>query len=66
MITEAEKNAAITKVKIEELKTIRNVQSAKGELFSALKPHHTAIINADDPLVLELAKTLRSKKLLSE
>ena len=53
----------ISEAHLEELKTIRNVQSAKGELFSALKPHHTAIINADDPLVLELAKTLRSKKI---
>ncbi len=53
----------ISEAHLEELKTIRNVQSAKGELFTALESHHTAIINADDPLVLELAKTLRSKKI---
>jgi UDP-N-acetylmuramoyl-tripeptide--D-alanyl-D-alanine ligase len=53
----------ISEAHLEELKTIRNVQAAKGELFSALEPGHTAIINADDPLVLELANTLRTKKI---
>jgi UDP-N-acetylmuramoyl-tripeptide--D-alanyl-D-alanine ligase len=53
----------ISEAHLEELKTIRNVQSAKGELFSALEPHHTAIVNADDPLVLELANKLRAQKI---
>jgi UDP-N-acetylmuramoyl-tripeptide--D-alanyl-D-alanine ligase len=53
----------ISEAHLEELKTIRNVQSAKGELFSALEPHHTAIVNADDPLVLELANTLKARKI---
>ncbi len=43
-----------------ELKTLENVQSAKGELFDALDDQATAIVNADDPLVLELATSLRT------
>jgi UDP-N-acetylmuramoyl-tripeptide--D-alanyl-D-alanine ligase len=42
-----------------QLKTLKNVQAAKGELFDALDKDGTAIINADDPLVLELATSLR-------
>lgn len=44
-----------------QLKTLKNVQSAKGELFDALDEEATAIINADDPLVLELATSLRAR-----
>ena len=44
-----------------ELKDVRSVQSAKGELFAALGKEGTAIVNADDPLVLELAGKLRSR-----
>jgi len=44
-----------------ELKDVRSVQSAKGELFAALGREGTAIVNADDPLVLELAGKLRSR-----
>ncbi|MFQ5717421.1 MAG: UDP-N-acetylmuramoyl-tripeptide--D-alanyl-D-alanine ligase [Nitrospinales bacterium] len=44
-----------------KLQTIKNVQAAKGELFEALDERGTAIVNADDPLVLELARNLRSK-----
>jgi len=43
-----------------QLKTLKNVQSAKGELFDALNDEATAIVNADDPLVLELATALRT------
>ena len=43
-----------------QLKTLKNVQSAKGELFDSLDDEATAIINADDPLVLELATSLRT------
>ena len=45
---------------LDQLKTLENVQSAKGELFDALDDQGTAIINTDDPLVLELATSLRS------
>jgi UDP-N-acetylmuramoyl-tripeptide--D-alanyl-D-alanine ligase len=43
------------------LKSLEDIQSAKGELFDALTEESTAIVNADDPLVLELAKSLRAK-----
>ena len=46
-----------------QLKTIKEVQTAKGELFDSLNKEGTAIVNADDPLVLELAKSLSIKKI---
>ena len=46
-----------------QLKTIKEVQTAKGELFNSLHKEGTAIVNADDPLVLELAKSLRIRKI---
>lgn len=46
-----------------KLKNLKNVQAAKGELFEALGSGGTAIVNADDPLVLELAQSLRSRKI---
>jgi UDP-N-acetylmuramoyl-tripeptide--D-alanyl-D-alanine ligase len=45
---------------LESLPTIKDVQEAKGELFQSLQKEGTAIINADDPLVLELSQSLRS------
>lgn len=44
-----------------QLKSIKDVQSAKGELFDALTEKNTAIVNADDPLVLELTQSLRAR-----
>ena len=44
-----------------QLKGLKDIQSAKGELFDALTEESTAIVNADDPLVLELARSLRAK-----
>jgi UDP-N-acetylmuramoyl-tripeptide--D-alanyl-D-alanine ligase len=44
-----------------QLKSIKEVQAAKGELFDSLTEEGTAIVNADDPLVLELAQSLRAK-----
>jgi UDP-N-acetylmuramoyl-tripeptide--D-alanyl-D-alanine ligase len=44
-----------------QLKSLKDIQSAKGELFHALAEESTAIVNADDPLVLELARSLRAK-----
>jgi len=43
------------------LNTLKKVQAAKGELFDSLSEKATAIVNADDPLVLELAKSVRAK-----
>jgi UDP-N-acetylmuramoyl-tripeptide--D-alanyl-D-alanine ligase len=44
-----------------KLKSLKDIQSAKGELFDALTEESTAIVNADDPLVLDLARSLRAK-----
>ncbi len=44
-----------------QLKSLKNIQLAKGELFDSLTEQGTAIVNADDPLVLELARSLRAK-----
>jgi UDP-N-acetylmuramoyl-tripeptide--D-alanyl-D-alanine ligase len=44
-----------------QLKSLKDIQSAKGELFDSLTEKSTAIVNADDPLVLELARSLRAK-----
>ena len=48
---------------LDQLKTVKDVQAAKGELFDSINKEGTAIVNADDPLVLELAKSLRVKKI---
>ena len=51
----------ITEGHLIHLKTLKNVQAAKAELFDALSEKGTAIVNADDPLVLELARSVRAK-----
>ena len=43
-----------------QLKTLKDIQAAKGELFQSLSKESTAIVNADDPLVYELAEKLRA------
>ncbi len=48
---------------LEQLKTVKDVQAAKGELFDSLNEEGTAIVNADDPLVYELSKSVRAKKI---
>jgi len=53
----------ISPAHLEQLKTLKNVQKAKGELFQALRPKDLAIVNADDPLVVELAENLVAKKI---
>lgn len=52
----------ISESHLTQLKTLKNVQAAKGELFEALSDHATAVINADDPLALELGRSLRATK----
>ncbi len=37
---------------LDQLNTVKEIQTAKGELFDSLDEEGTAIINADDPLVL--------------
>ena len=51
----------ITEGHLVHLKTLKKVQAAKGELYDSLSEQGTAIVNADDPLVLELAKSVRAK-----
>lgn len=53
----------VSEAHMERLPTVRDVQAAKGELFAALNEKDCAIVNADDPLVLELAQSLRARKL---
>ncbi len=43
-----------------QLKTLKDIQAAKNELFQSLSEESTAIVNADDPLVYELTKKLRA------
>jgi UDP-N-acetylmuramoyl-tripeptide--D-alanyl-D-alanine ligase len=51
----------ISKAHMIELKTLKDIQAAKGELFQSLYADSTAIVNADDPLVYELAEKLRAE-----
>ena len=51
----------ITEGHLVHLKTLKKVQAAKGELYDSLSEQGIAIVNADDPLVLELAKSVRAK-----
>ncbi|MFQ5481471.1 MAG: UDP-N-acetylmuramoyl-tripeptide--D-alanyl-D-alanine ligase [Nitrospinaceae bacterium] len=52
----------ISEAHMESLKTLQDIQAAKGEMFTALKREGTAIVNADDPLILELTRSLRASK----
>jgi len=51
----------VSQAHMEHLKTLKDVQAAKGELFESLTEEGTAIVNADDPLVRDLAKGLRAR-----
>ena len=53
----------ISEAHLVQLKTVKNVQKAKGELFEALGENGTAIVNADDPLVRDLAQKLRARQI---
>ncbi len=50
----------ISEAHLVHLKSVQEVQQAKGELFEALDEQATALVNADDPLVLELVRALRA------
>jgi len=51
----------ISEAHMVHLKTLKQVQAVKGELYEALSVEGTAIVNADDPLVRDLAKGLRAR-----
>ena len=51
----------ISEAHMVHLKTLKQVQAVKGELYEALSAEGTAIVNADDPLVRDLAKGLRAR-----
>jgi len=46
---------------LEFLKSLRGVQQAKAELLDHLSPQGVAILNRDDPLVMELAGRVKGK-----
>ncbi len=48
-------------VHLEFLGSLEAVQKAKGELVRAIGPEGTVVLNADDPLVLALAKEARGR-----
>ena len=48
---------------LEGLGSVRNVAQAKGELYRRLRPDATAVVNADDPLVTEVARDFTGRKL---
>jgi len=51
----------VAPVHLEYLGTIENIAAAKAELIEGLKPTGTAILNADDPLVLKMRDKHRGK-----
>jgi len=50
-------------VHLEYLKTLQNVAQAKGELFDSLTSENHAVINVDDPLVVELSQQCPAQKI---
>ncbi len=53
----------VAPVHLEYLGTIENVAAAKAELIEGLKPDGTAILNADDPLVMKMRAKHNGKTL---
>jgi UDP-N-acetylmuramoyl-tripeptide--D-alanyl-D-alanine ligase len=53
----------VAPVHLEYLGTIENVAAAKAELIEGLKPDGTAILNADDPLVMKMREKHAGKTL---
>ena len=53
----------ISRAHMIDLKSLQDIQAAKGELFRALDESGTAVVNADDPLVRELAQNIRARVL---
>lgn len=53
----------ISPVHLHYLKTLKGVAKAKGELFESLTSENFAVINTDDPLIVELAKQCPAQKI---
>ncbi len=53
----------ISPVHLHYLKTLQNVAKAKGELFESLTADDYAVVNSDDPLIVELAQRSGAKKI---
>ena len=53
----------ISPVHLQYLKTLQHVAQAKGELLESLTPENHAVINADDPLILELSRRCPAQKI---
>ena len=53
----------ISPVHLHYLKTLQNVAKAKGELFESLTADDYAVVNSDDPLIVELAQGSGAKKI---
>lgn len=53
----------VAPVHLEYLGTIENIAAAKAELIEGLKPDGTAVLNADDPLVLKMREKHKGKTL---
>lgn len=51
----------ISRAHMIQLKSLKDIQNAKGELFKSLPQQATAVANADDPLVMELTQKLRAE-----
>jgi UDP-N-acetylmuramoyl-tripeptide--D-alanyl-D-alanine ligase len=48
---------------LEKFKSVEGVKRAEGELFEALRPEGTAVVNLDDSNIKSLSETCRAKKI---
>jgi UDP-N-acetylmuramoyl-tripeptide--D-alanyl-D-alanine ligase len=53
----------VAEVHLEFFESVSAIARAKGELYEALGPGATAVVNADDPLVLEQARRFAGRKI---
>jgi UDP-N-acetylmuramoyl-tripeptide--D-alanyl-D-alanine ligase len=53
----------ISAAHLQHLRTLQNVAQAKGELFDALTDQSHAVVNIDDPLIVERARRCPARKI---
>jgi UDP-N-acetylmuramoyl-tripeptide--D-alanyl-D-alanine ligase len=53
----------VAEVHLEFFESLSAIARAKGELFEGLRPEAVAVVNADDPLVLEQARRFAGRKI---